>query len=84
MRYQIRIKPKARKQLDRIPEYDRVRVLASLAVISNNPYIGKKLKGDFKGLYSYRVWPYRILYKIIQRKLLIVVIRIGHRQEVYS
>ncbi|MBU4299512.1 type II toxin-antitoxin system RelE/ParE family toxin [Patescibacteria group bacterium] len=35
------------------------------------------------GAYSYRVWPYRIIYRIYKNLLLIIVIRIGHRQGVY-
>jgi mRNA-degrading endonuclease RelE of RelBE toxin-antitoxin system len=58
--------------------------VAVLPIIADNPFIGKKLDGKLTGLYSYQVWPYRIIYKIYKHILLIVVIRISHRQRAYK
>ncbi|PIU68672.1 hypothetical protein COS81_03280 [candidate division WWE3 bacterium CG06_land_8_20_14_3_00_42_16] len=81
--YQLRIEQEAKKQLARIPKVYQNKILATLPIIRQNPFSGKKLEGKFKGAYSYHVWPYRIIYRIYKNLLLIVVIRIGHRQEVY-
>lgn len=83
MVYQIRLKPSAKKQLNKTPAEDQKRIYAVFHVLSNNPYIGKKLKGEYSGFYSFRVWPYRIIYSIIKRELLVIIIRIGQRQGVY-
>jgi mRNA interferase RelE/StbE len=53
-------------------------------VIVKDPYTGKKLKGKYSGLFSYRFSDYRIIYEIIQQKLLIVILRIRHRKDVYD
>lgn len=53
-------------------------------VIAKDPYSGKKLKGKYAGLFSYRFSDYRIIYEIRQKKLLIVVLRIRHRRNVYD
>lgn len=83
MRFHLLIKPRAEKELTKLPGKDRQRVLGVIAQLHTNPYIGKKLEGDFRGYYSLRAWPYRIIYGVMREKLIIVVIRIGHRQGVY-
>ena len=51
--------------------------------LSNNPYSGKPLKGDKKGCYSLRHGNYRIIYEIYQQHKVVLIIRIGHRKEIY-
>lgn len=84
MAWEIRIEKKAQKELDKIPVEYQKRILVALPIIANDPFIGKKLNGKLAGLHSYQTWPYRIIYKIYKKILLIVVIRIGHRQRVYK
>lgn len=84
MKYQVKIKPKAQKELEKIPKKDKDRILASIIGLAQDPFIGKKLKGDFKGYFSIRVWPYRIIYGIFAKERLVIIIRIGHRQGVYK
>ncbi|MEK7496697.1 MAG: type II toxin-antitoxin system RelE/ParE family toxin [Patescibacteria group bacterium] len=84
MVYQISVKPNAQKELKKLPKKDYYRVLAAFVVLSANPFVGKKMKGEFTGQYNYRVWPYRIVYEIYNEKLMILVITIGHRQGVYK
>jgi mRNA interferase RelE/StbE len=74
---------KAEKELDKIPPHYQEKILALLPVIAENPFCGKKLKGKHKNIYSYRVWPYRILYRVYDDVVLVVVIHVGHRQGIY-
>lgn len=60
----------------------KVKVRNALAKISENPYLGKKLKGELSGQYSLRIWPYRIIYYLAPNKD-IVVTDIGHRKDIY-
>ena len=83
MTYQLRVAPSALKSLNRIPERNRQRIIASLAGIKKDPFSGKVLEGELKGIRSWRVGEYRILYRILRHELLIIVIRIGSRQGVY-
>ena len=46
--------------------------------------LGKALKGDFQGYWRYRWGDYRVIYKVSEREILIVVLRIAHRKEVYG
>lgn len=52
--------------------------------IGKNPFCGKKLSGKLKGLYSFRVWPYRIIYQIYREIVTVVIVDIGHRQRIYG
>lgn len=84
MEYHIRFAPKAEKDLAKIKGRDRTKILLALRGLQENPSAGKKLKGELNSLYSARVWPYRIVYAIYKKELLILIVRIGHRQGVYE
>jgi len=84
MEFQLRVKPSAQKELDKLLKEDYYRILAAFSLIVKDPFVGKKLKGEYDGCYSYRIWPYRIIYQIYKKELLILVIKIGHRQGIYK
>ena len=73
----------ALKQYKRLPKSDQTKIHKKLFSLQNDPYAGKKLEGELVGIWSIRVWPYRILYEINQKKR-IEVHKIAHRQGVYS
>jgi len=83
MAYQVIIPAKVQKELNKIPVNYHRKITAVLVVLSNNPYSGKKLKGERKGEWSLIVWPYRIIYRIKKYQLVVLIIKIGHRQGVY-
>lgn len=59
----------------------------ALEIVENyllvDPFIGRPLYGKFKGLWKFRVGDYRIIYTIEKSRLVIFVLRIRHRKEVY-
>ena len=59
------------------------RLAQALDDLEGDPFQGKALKGELKGRYSYRVGDYRILYVVHRHHLLVVVIDIGHRRDIY-
>jgi mRNA interferase RelE/StbE len=71
-----------RRMAEREPELYR-RVAGALDDLGRDPFQGKLLKGELKGRYSYRVGSYRIIYLIRQHELLVLVIDIGHRRDIY-
>jgi len=83
MQYQIQVQKSAKKQLDKIPTIYRMRIEKSIDSLAVNPFQGKKLEGELKGQYSIRIWPYRIIYQIYKKELIISIIDVGHRQGVY-
>lgn len=83
MAFTLRVEPRAQRNINKLPEQCRARVLAILDEIKANPFFCKKLHGKREGQYSFRVWPYRIVYKIYKKELLVLVIEFDHRQGVY-
>ena len=83
MKYQLIILKKAQKDLKKVDPRYRSRIIAAFIVIRQDPLCGKPLEGEWRGTWSYRVWPYRILYEIHADQLLVHVVKIGHRQGVY-
>lgn len=59
------------------------RVRAALHSLAKDPHQGSPLKLSLKGIWSYRVGVYRILYRIEHKVLVVTVFDIGHRREVY-
>ena len=84
MTYQLIVKPKARKNLNKLPIEVIVKIDQALIAIASDPFCGKKLSGKLKDQWSYRLWPYRIIYTIKKKELIVLVIDIGHRQGVYN
>ena len=84
MRYQVVVSKKAQKDLNKIDNRYRSRILVALSVLADNPFVGKKLKGERDGEWSYRIWPYRIIYRVKNKELIVLIVRIGHRQGVYK
>ncbi len=84
MSYQIILKPSAKKELKKLKNKDKERIYQGLNIISKNPYQSKKLLGEYDGFYSFRVWPYRIIFFIYEKEKSIIIIKIAHRQGVYK
>ncbi|MFH0851683.1 MAG: type II toxin-antitoxin system RelE/ParE family toxin [Candidatus Peregrinibacteria bacterium] len=82
--YSVELRPKARKALARLPREHQERIAVAIDTLSEDPFIGKKLEGKFRGAWTLRVWPYRIIYRIDRRVIAVEVLNIGHRQGVYK
>ena len=84
MAYAVQILPSAQRQLAKLDPPLRKRIAAAIDGLADNPRPsgGKKLQGA-GNVWRIRVGDYRILYEIHDRQLLVVVIEIGHRREVY-
>ena len=84
MKFQVVVPKKVQKELNKIPATYRQKIIVALTVLAQDPYSGKKLEGKFASQWSYRVWPYRIIYEIKKTELVVLIIRINHRQEAYK
>ena len=84
MVYTIVIAPRAKKQICGLPQHIQNRVAAILEdVLARDPFKGKQLRGDLKGFFAYRVGDYRIIYDLARGKLIVMVVSVMHRREVY-
>jgi len=84
--YRIEIKSGAEKFLSKLPsEYHR-RVKEKIDDLSHNPFPAgyKKLKAiERKVQYSVRSGHYRVIYEVIKDEILVLIVKIGHRKDVY-
>ena len=79
----IQFKASVRKDLRKIPKKDVLKILTKVESLAGNPLPSQaeKLSGDDK--YRIRQGNYRILYQIEDDILLITVVKVGHRRDVY-
>ena len=87
-KYKVEYTSKAIKSLRKLDRYTRNLILAWVEknlVGCENPRIhGKSLVGDKVGQWRYRVGDYRLICEIEEEKLVILVLEIGHRREIYG
>jgi len=89
MAWNIELSRLARKQLKQLPPQIARRVLGFLydriASLDHPRQIGAALTGDLLGHYwKYRIGDYRVIARIEDGALNVVVVRVGHRREVYK
>ena len=82
--YEIIIVSAVRKQLKRINREDKKRILDKIQSLANNPrpHGYKELKGS-ENLFRVRTGDYRIIYEIQDKMLLITILKVGNRREIY-
>jgi mRNA interferase RelE/StbE len=83
--YQIEIKKTAKKELAQLPRLIAEKIAAAIKTLADNPRPDgcKKLKGA-ESVYRIRINDYRVVYSIVDQYLIIQVIKIGHRKDVYQ
>ena len=88
MAWNLEVSPPAQRQLDKLDKavarrisrflYERVRQL-------HDPrQIGEPLNGNLSEFWRYRVGDYRIICTLEDTRLVVIVLRVGHRKEIYS
>jgi len=84
MPYSIEFRPSVLKSLKRFPRRDLVKIKKKIEELGENPPPPNKTK--MKGnnpFHKIRCGDYRIIYEIHNNKLVILVVKIGHRKDVY-
>lgn len=82
--YRIVIKKSAAKEIERIEKKDRIRIIDKIRSLAEDPHpVGsKKLSRQEK--YRIRQGNYRILYQVKNEELIINVVKVGHRRDIYK
>lgn len=83
-RYRVEITPSAQRELSKLAKTVQKRIDERIQALAKNPRPpgSKKLEGE-GDFYRIRVGDFRIVYQVEDKVLLVVVVRIGHRREVY-
>jgi mRNA interferase RelE/StbE len=82
--YSINFDKNAKDFLKKLKRGEQEYIIERIEKLKDNPYLGKRLAGNLFGLWRLRIDKYRVLYKIIEEKVLIIILDIGHRKNVYD
>lgn len=82
--YRLLIKPSAAKEIEASPKKDRLRIIKGIQALSSDPRPSgcEKLSG-YDDKYRVRQGAYRIVYSVSDVELVVCVVKVGHRREVY-
>jgi len=83
-KYSIKYTHEAKKNIGKLDRSIKQIVKKAIESLSVNPFRGKPLAYDLSGLYSFRTSDYRIIYHIRDEEILVVVIAVGHRKDIYK
>ncbi len=85
MTHQVKLAPRAAKELRRLDRAAAHRIVRTLQVLADTPRppSARQLVGR-PGIWRVRSGDYRILYEIEDDALVVLVVRIGHRREIYE
>lgn len=84
MIYQIELAPVAERQLRRLDAVARARIGTRIRSLAEAPHPhGAKQLSARESLWRIRVGSYRIVYQIQENRLIVLVLRIGHRRDIY-
>jgi mRNA interferase RelE/StbE len=85
MQYSIEFRPAALKTLKRFPKRDLIKIKKKIDELGDklpNPHT-TRMKGD-NTFHKIRAGNYRIIYEIHEDRLIILIVKIGHRKDVYK
>ncbi len=83
MSYEIIISPRALKDLKQLPKEITARIISALEQIQDDP-INSVYRLKDSPLYSLHVSDYTVILNILHQKLVILVVRVGHRRNIYK
>lgn len=85
MAYDVIWHEKVKSDLSSLTKEEAARVIASVKdrLVRDPAGLGKPLKGILKGLFRYRVGPYRVTYAIDHAERRVIILHVKHRKEAY-
>jgi mRNA interferase RelE/StbE len=83
-RYDIEISETAEKQLKKLQRGDQRRVVRAIVALADEPHPrgSRKLSG-YNDVFRIRVGRYRVIYSVSGNRLIVIILKIGHRKDVY-
>ena len=82
--YKIIYTREAKSAIDRLTLKKKRQIKDAIERIARKPEIGKRLTRELAGLLSYRSGVYRIIYRIYHKDILLLILTIGHRKDIYK
>jgi mRNA interferase RelE/StbE len=81
--YDVIFQEPAKRFIRKLDGYEKNRIISKIEELKENPKLGKPLTAGLAGYWSLRIGKYRAIYFVKDRELVIVVLDIGHRKNIY-
>ena len=85
--YELHFLNSAKKEFAKLDIVAQKTIKEKLLLLVTNPDVLKNnikaLKGEYKGKFRLRINQYRVVFQVKDEELIIIVVRVGHRKEVY-
>jgi mRNA interferase RelE/StbE len=72
------------RELKKLPENVKKKVLTAVDELIRNPFLGVRLRGELKGKWRLRIGKYRVVYRIDQTSQLVIFLDVGLRKKIYE
>ena len=82
--YKIIIEKKAAEFFKKLERINQERIGKKIEQLKNNPKLGVPYTANLAGLWKLRIGDFRLIYQIKNLELIIVILKIGHRKNVYE
>ncbi len=87
-RYQVEFKASAQKELKRLPKIIQIKILDAVRLLATNPFSSllpiRKMEGSAtENRFRLRAGQYRVVYEVQKKQVIIYIVRVGHRKDVY-
>ncbi len=82
--YKIIFENQPLKFFKKLEKEIQIRITKKIEELKTNPHLGIPLIGDLAGQWKLRIGDYRLIYKVINNELVILVLKLGHRKNIYD
>jgi mRNA interferase RelE/StbE len=82
--YKIEVSATAERQLKKIPREEAIRILRSISLLAIDPRpVGSRQLSGYERIYRIRTGNYRVIYEIDSKRIIVVILKIGQRKDIY-
>jgi len=82
--YTVLFSDEAMHAVKRLDAKTKSQIRKAVDRIALDPFEGKELKAELRGMYSYRSGDYRIVYSVEKERIVVMILTVGHRKDVYK
>jgi len=83
-KYKVVISSSAEKNLKKIPKKDVGHIVVAMQRLAAHPFpVGARKLSGYEKVFRIRIGKYRVIYEVEGQKLFILVLKIGHRKDIY-
>ena len=82
--YKLVYSEEARYQIGKLNPGHKSQLKSAIERLAGDPLLGKRLTQELSEFWSYRSGDYRVIYKVFKKEVIILIVTIGHRKDIYK